>query len=138
MIFPVIYLVSMHSVTPLSEKSTPTYSFTNMENVPSLDSESFHRYQTPQVSRRGYAGDDFYQKASKSIPRMGRRSEPNAKTCFCTPQNLEEIWRNEALAPLVNSEPLSHESIEGARRKRLNLVSQKSIFSSYWKTDKSY
>lgn len=29
--------------------------------------------EIPQVSRRGYAGEDFYQKASKNIPRMGRR-----------------------------------------------------------------
>lgn len=34
-----------------------------------------------EVSRRGYAGEDFYTKASKSIPRMGRRANVNAASC---------------------------------------------------------
>ncbi|XP_065201595.1 uncharacterized protein LOC135832339 isoform X3 [Planococcus citri] len=64
-------------VRSLNIKAQP-YSVINMEDdTESLLKTSENSEQTkeeiPRVSRRGYAGEDFYQKASKNIPRIGRR-----------------------------------------------------------------
>lgn len=62
----------------MNVKSLP-YSIINMEeDAESLlklseNSDPSKEEVNPHVSRRGYAGEDFYQKASKNIPRMGRR-----------------------------------------------------------------
>lgn len=46
-----------------------------------------------EVSRRGYAGEDFYTKASKSIPRMGRRAnlDPLCKSCSSSTEETNDL-----------------------------------------------
>lgn len=34
----------------------------------------------PKIARRGYAGEEFFLKASKSVPRIGRRNNDNKES----------------------------------------------------------
>lgn len=102
--------------------------------------EAFNKHEIPEVSRRGYAGDDFYQKASKSIPRLGRRSSAETSSCICKPiTELEgEILGNEDTTDNINLQPSLAEGEITNKRKRLNLVSEKKNFSNISKQQSNF
>lgn len=121
------------AVKSLNVKSLP-YSIINMEE----DNESLLKLSenaektkeeiNPQVSRRGYAGEDFYQKAAKNIPRMGRRGLPSNDVPLTDSEEFSKVKR-----PYMQVRKISNRS--KPQREKLILFSFQQVPEEAWPWD---
>lgn len=122
--FPAIFLLFSQTALPLSMQPSTTYSIINAEDELLPNPEAINKHEMPEVSRRGFAGGDFYAKASKSIPRIGRRSETEASNCICKPfaEYESEVPDSEIILDTDDFERSQTDDGATNKMKRLSLV----------------